>query len=535
MIHGLSAENKWFNCRYIPCTGGLAAMRNDHLKERVMTKARSLWMFMFLAGSAMASATSYVAMADEDLTDQAAAVARVRVVDVDEGPSSGAPATDYLVEVESVDKGYLPGSTLTVRVPGGVRADGLGLKIFGAPEFQVGDEPLLFLTAAADGSFRILHLMLGAFHALRSGAALFALQNLSGAHRVGGVGRAEPSGVRNLERFEAWVADRALGIRRAPDYWRETPADLDEVSEKSAQIKGPDGLPVRWFKFDNGGSVAWKVDAAGQPGVGQATSVQHFQAALQAWDADPTSTINYTYAGLIAAGSGSGLRGTDGVNAILFNDPGNANVPGSYNCKAGGVLAMGGPYFYSTSTRSYRGQAYHETIEADIVFQDGTDCFFANNPSGLEEVMAHELGHTLGFAHSTNPAALMWAYAHNDGRGARLSDDDRMGASQIYGDGSFQPAPPPPPASGLKLTAKVSRTQVQLLWANAPKGNVQFRIEGQEDGGTFAVLKTVPGTMKQAIVSGLRSNKSYVMRVEAMASDGTAMGMSNVVQFRTRK
>jgi hypothetical protein len=463
----------------------------------------------------------------------------VKVVGVDEGPASGAPATDYLVEVERVDKGHLPGSTLTVRVPGGVRADGLGLKIFGAPEFQVGDEPLLFLEAAPDGSFRILDLMLGAFHSLRSGPAVLAVQDLSGAHRVGGAGRAEPSGVRDLGRFETWVADRALGLLRAPDYWRETPAGLDASREKFEQIKGPDGLPVRWFKFDDGGSVAWRVDAAGQPGVGQAISVQHFQAALQAWNADPTSTINYTYAGLIAAGSGSGLRGTDGVNAILFNDPGNANVPGTYDCKAGGVLAMGGPYFDSTSTRSYRGQPYHETVEADIVFQDGTDCFFANNPSGLEEVMAHELGHTLGFAHSTDPDALMWAYAHNDGRGARLSDDDRVGASQIYGDGSFQPAapppPPPPPAASLKLTAKASRTQVRLLWANAPPGAVNLQIECQDGGGSFLLLKTVPGAAKQATVSGLHPNQSYVMRVEAMASDGTAMGISNVVQFRTRK
>jgi len=501
-----------------------------------MTKARWMGIFLFLAGAMIASATSYVAMADGDLTDQAAAVARVKIVGVDPGPASGAPATDYLVEVERVDKGYLPGSTVTVRVPGGERADGLGLKIFGAPEFEVGDEPLLFLEAAPDGSFRILHLMLGAFHTLRSGAAVIAVQDLSGAHRVGGAGGAEPSGVRDLERFETWVGYRALGLRRAPDYWRATPAGLDEIREKFAQIKGPDGLPIRWFKFDNGGSAAWKVDAAGQPGVGQAISVQHFQAALQAWNADPTSKINYTYAGLIAAGSGSGLRGTDGANAILFNDPKNANVPGTYDCRAGGVLAMGGPYFDATSTRSYRGQPYHEAIEADIVFQDGTDCFFANNPSGLEEVMAHELGHTLGFAHSTDPDALMWAYAHNDGRGARLSDDERTAASQMYGDGSFQPPPPPPPpASNLKLTAKVSRTQAQLLWANVPPGAVKLQVEGQDSGGSFVVLESVPGAMKKAVVSGLRPNQSYVMRVEAMASDGTAMGLSNVVQFRTRK
>jgi hypothetical protein len=488
-----------------------------------MTRTSIAGFFLLLAGASMTSATTYVAMADGDLADQAAVVARVKVVSVEAGPASGGPATDYLVEVEKVDKGYLPASTVTVRVPGGVRADGLGLKIWGAPEFQVGEEPLLFLEPAPDGSFRVLHLMLGAFHARGAQNAPLAVQDLSEAHRLGGP---EEPGVRDLDRFETWVADRALGLRRAADYWRP--------GEKYTQIKGGDGVPARWFTFDGGRGAGWKLDSAGQPGLSPTQAQAALQAALQAWNADPTSTIQYTYSGM--AGAGKGLRGTDGVNTVLFNDPGNANVAGTFNCQAGGVLAAAGPYFRTDSTRAYRGQPYHETVEADVVFQDGTECFFRDNPSGLEEVMAHELGHTLGLGHSADKTSLMWPDVHNDSRGARLADDDRAAVSLIYGDGSFKPAPPSPPdasAGPLKLTAAVARTVVQLGWENAPEGAAELRIECQEKK-SFRALQTVSANLTAATL-GLGANRTYVLRVVAMGEDGRVMGTSNTVKVRTRK
>jgi hypothetical protein len=492
-------------------------------EETTMSMAKMIGFSLLLACASAVSATTYVAMTDESLADQAAVVARVKVIDLGPGTALGMPATDYLVAVESVAKGHLPGSTVEVRVPGGVGADGLALRIWGAPEFRPGDEPLLFLRPAPDGSFRIVQLMLGAFHTRRSGNVTVAVQDLSEAHRLG-PDSGGPSGTRDLERFESWIADRATGVERAPDYWRP-------AAEKYARIQGDDGLPVRWFAFDGGGSVAWKLDAAGQPGLDPSQAPERLQAALQAWSSDPTSAIQYTYAGLMSAGSGKGLHGTDGVNGVLFSDPGD-DVAGSFDCRNGGILALSGPYFIASSTRGYRGQPYHEIVEADVVFQDGTQCFFQNNPSGLEEVMGHELGHTLGFSHSADRSALMWAGAHDDGRGARLADDDRTAASVVYGDGSFQPAPPP---SALKLKAAAMRTGVRLTWTNAPGDIAEFRIESQQSKDSFELMEMIPGDQKTATLSGLDPDQTYSLRVVAVGAGEVVRGMSNVVKVRTRK
>jgi hypothetical protein len=495
---------------------------------------------LLLASAPAVVATTYVGVSDSSLVDQAAAVARVQVVSIEPGPAGGQPSTDYRVEVEEVVKGHLPGSTITVRVPGGVGANGLTLKIWGAPEFRPGDEPLLFLAAGRDGSFQILHLMLGAFHARRAESSEFAVRDLSEAHRVrdtADLDSGDEPGVRNLGRFTAWIADRALGIRRAADYWRQAPAEgFGSRQEKFAETPATDGRPIRWFSFDEGGKVSWKLDPNGQPGLDFSQVESVFQAALHAWTDDPTSSIQYIYGG--TGGATSGLLHNDGDNTILFNDPGDANLPQAFTCQGGGILGIGGVFFRSDTTRIYRSLAYHAAIEGDVVINDGTECFFRNNPAGLAEILAHELGHTLGFGHSLDTRALMRATAHNDGRGAQLSDDDRLAASVVYGDGSFQPDPPPPPPPPVngpfKLSATVARTSVRLIWANVPDGAVELRIESQQ-GKIFIPLATLPWDSTSQPVNGLGRNKAYVFRIAALGDDGKVLGYSNVLRLRTLK
>jgi hypothetical protein len=485
-----------------------------------------------------AAATTYKMMPDSALADQAAVVAEVKIVDVSGAPLDGQPATDYLVEVDRVVKGNLPGSTVVVRVPGGVDPQGLGLKIWGAPQFAAGEQALLFLRPAKDGTYRILHLMLGAFHQRTAGGRAVALRDLSGAHDIGAKSLAEEGddAVRDFSRFADWVADRAAGVPNAAGFvLGNAKAQLQSLPEKYTYLTADDGNPTRWFRFDNGQTVQWKVNSAGQPGLGLDATVAAFQTALNAWTSNPGTNIRYVYSGTTAAANG--LTRSDNVNTILFDDPFRDNpsqaVEGTFDCSSGGVIAMGGPFFY-VQTRSFKGQRYHEVAEGDIVTNDGTACFFQGNPSAAEEVFAHELGHTLGLGHSKDRTALMFASAHDDGRGASLSDDDRAAVAQIYGDGTGSGGSGGGSgslAAPVRLTARAtSATTASLAWRDKAQGEETYEVEMKAArNGQFQVVATVPAGSTSAQVTGLKARTAYFFRVRAVAGDQTSPYSAAVV------
>lgn len=90
-----------------------------------------------LLATAPLSATSYVPVSDEALVDQAPMIVVVKVQDSRPAVRNTRPSTLYRVRIERVIKGAMaPGVVITVRVPGGVRSDGIGLRIWGAPRFE---------------------------------------------------------------------------------------------------------------------------------------------------------------------------------------------------------------------------------------------------------------------------------------------------------------------------------------------------------------------------------------------------------------
>ncbi len=132
------------------------------------------------------------------------------------------PVTDYQVEVGRVLRGDLPGTSLVVRVEGGRAADGMQLKIYGAPSFKTGERALLFLRPAADGTYRILHLMQGAFRVVEENGVAYALRDFGQADELEIAGRAiAAERPRELDKFAGWLTDRAAGNARPADYFAE--------------------------------------------------------------------------------------------------------------------------------------------------------------------------------------------------------------------------------------------------------------------------------------------------------------------------
>ena len=449
---------------------------------------------LLLAAVAPLAATSYVMVSDEHLADQASVIAEVRVVSVEPAPTG--PSTDYQVDVERLVKGYTAGSSIVVRVLGGVGPNGRGLKIWGAPVFHEGSRALLFLKERADGSYGILHLMLGAFHELDEAGRSIALRDLSQASEV----RLLPGGKlasgtaadppRDAARFVEWLADRANGTRRAPDYLLQLPAaTLKSLQEKFTLFTdSTTGDNLRWFDFDSGGSVTFFANSSGQAGLADGGFAE-FQTALAAWTNEPTTPIRYLYGGKTTASGG--LKNFDEVNAILFGDPNN-EISGSYDCSSGGTLAVGGPWFDSTTTGRFAGKTFVVIQGGDIVTNDGIDCFFRASSSpqkAAEELFGHELGHTLGLGHSSesrnepNPIlrdALMYAFVHDDGRGARFNSDDLAGIHYLY-------APNAPTTGGR------CRANAQTLCLLNGRFSVQLAWQNQFDGSA-GVGRAVPAT-----------------------------------------
>jgi hypothetical protein len=170
---------------------------------------RACFILLCLAAAAAANATSYVMLEDALLYAQAPAIAQVSVLSVGAAPAAGVPATDYIVVVERLLKGQIAGSTVVGRVAGGVGPDGWGLEVIGAPSFAEGDRAILFLVPRHDGTYGILHLMLGAFHESTFDGHHLALRDLYETQALGAARAAEPP--RSFEAFADWLAAGATG------------------------------------------------------------------------------------------------------------------------------------------------------------------------------------------------------------------------------------------------------------------------------------------------------------------------------------
>ena len=497
-----------------------------------------------LWAAAPATATTYVMVHDPVLADQASAVVDARVVAVEPAPLAGRPATDYTVEIERLVAGSAPGTTLIVRVPGGVRPDGLELRVWGVPRFAVGERALLFLVPRDDGTFGILHLALGAFHrTAAAGSPPLALRDLAGAEVVDLPTlepRAEAERARDYDAFAGWLADRAAGIERPADYFVDAPpAGLARISERFTLINGG-GMNLRWFEFDSGGSVRWHANSAGQAGL-PGGGFNEFRQSLQAWNGEARTPVNLTYAG--QTGARTGFEDFDDLNTLLQGDP-NGEIAGSFRCgSGGGTLAIGGAWSSADQVGNFQGETYRRILGADVVMNDGIECneiFNRCYAQLIAVIYTHEIGHTLGLGHSCGDSrspscagaphlaeATMRASAQSDCRGAAIKADDAAGLRRLYQPpGGGRPRGPNAPGG---LEGELREAFVELRWQDNSEDEEGFRIYRSADGGEFVPHATVNANVTVYFDDSIAPATAYRYRIASFNGQGES-GQSQAVE-----
>jgi hypothetical protein len=194
--------------------------------------------------------------------------------------------------------------------------------------------------------------------------------------------------------YEADPADVLAPPTSAPPARRQpiaeispAPAHTYAVSFYGCSAGNVSRFPARWETTAMATGVPFfKNSAQNASGLGDG-GVSIIQNALAAWTNDCGSAINIPY-----GGTSPNLKNSfDGVNMIIFNDPGN-HIEGSWT----GSGVVGTAFSAGGASHDFDGTEFVSFTDSDVIFQNG----YAGTEASIEEAMTHEIGHGIGFRHS---------------------------------------------------------------------------------------------------------------------------------------
>ncbi len=438
-----------------------------------------------------ATATTLIPMPVEELASSSEAVVIGTVQEIaGVRTDRGRVVTLVQLTVDEVIKGAIVEPVITLKEDGGAVADQREV-VFGTPSFQIGERVLLFLTVRPDGSLRTNHLSLGKFR-IEAGAAGMpqARQDIASDATIIG----------NDGAIAAPLADLVAAVRRtggaaaAAGTFAPAPAEATDPSlprETAARFKfGPSG---RFFEADEGTPIAFLIDQRGDSTLGLTASRAALNQAFTAWTNVASASIILADGGL----TGDLSSPCPGPNMILFDDPEGA-IPDPVNCH--GVLAitsLGGPCTSSFESKVFNGRTFERALRGKVAFANGWNGCQVWTPCNFAEIATHELGHAIGFAHSSDNAtetdpvlldATMFFMAHFDGRCADVREDDINGVSFLY------PTAQPPTITTTDplFDGRAGALYRLTLAATGGSGSFTWSLEG---GGFSGLLLSPQGVL----------------------------------------
>jgi hypothetical protein len=394
----------------------------------------------------------------EDLEPHAAVIVEATVRSVRHGldESTGKLGRYIDLDISRVHRGPEDLQQVTLREAGGVWGNWIH-HVTGVPVYTEGDRVLVFLEARADRSLRTVGMHLGVFRIDESDRERLALRDISGEGTFH-----HPRMDRRTEVWKWTELKRTLrnAKRATPEMkWLAQPREISRVrwdpgpSPLTSDTAGS-GLtttlqqngdpstspsfaplnasaPARWSAAAAGQTLTFDVDPANAPIQPVTTTITEIQRAMSAWSDVPESRLNVTTGNTslnyVGGGYGSPTAVYTGMNVILFDDPYN-DISDPSGCS--GVVGIGGYWAQSGPIEPENGLDFHPIAQAYVIFANGFGCLLSSEDN-VGELALHELGHAMGFGHSTvNDAAMRAAFYGN--RGVRIGDDDADAAQCHY-------------------------------------------------------------------------------------------------------
>jgi fibronectin type 3 domain-containing protein len=290
------------------------------------------------------------------------------------------------------------GDSFLVDVEGGTSGDRTW-RVSGAPRFESGATYLLFLQARPGGAFSPSALAYGVLrevHEPAKGALFVTAPEL---------GELVPGSVAAYMR-EPLLTDLEAVAAGVPPDLETTSAHAvaaDDIFINGCALLNDsyNGYGYRLRLFDAGGTVDVYASQGGDYGR-NGGGLPELESAISQWMGVSSSGVQLRWAGTLPynAQCGAPMDGLpDDASVVVFNDPCNIVANDNWTLAKGGPGTLGGPHTFDNRTW-YTSQTLVVYVNDQLAQSLSFDQY--------TEMLTHELGHGLGFGHSSDAGSVMY-------------------------------------------------------------------------------------------------------------------------------